>query len=95
MKWYSELVTNYKATDRLIYEAGEVKLYENSKQYIEDTNRYHIQKELSELKKKNSELVQIANTKITQELELDVRWQEANEYQRKIYQLRNMRWLQQ
>jgi hypothetical protein len=33
--------------------------------------------------------------KVKKELELDVKWEEANEYQRKIYLLRNMRWLQQ
>jgi hypothetical protein len=28
-------------------------------------------------------------------MELDVKWKEANEYQRKLYLLKNMKWLQQ
>ena len=78
-------------TDNLIYEWGEIKKYENSKQYIEDTNRYHLTKELNEEKRKNADLVKIANTKVRQDMELDIKGQEANEYQRKLYLLRNMR----
>lgn len=66
-----EYITNHKMTDRLIFEGGQVKIYENSKQYVEDTNRYQLQKELKEEKRKNKELVQIANMKVTKELELD------------------------
>ena len=51
-------------TDRLIYEGGEIKKYENSKQYIEDTNRYQLQKDLKEEKRKNAELLIIANAKV-------------------------------
>ena len=81
--------------DNLIFEDNKIKKYENSRQYIEDSNRYRLNKELEETKRKNSELTSIANMKVEEELELDVKWQEANEYQRKIYLLRNMRWLQQ
>lgn len=92
---YKEYIVDYSMTDNLIYEEYQIKKYENSKQYIEDTNRYHLNKELEETKRKKSELESIANMKVKKELELDVKWEEANEYQRKIYLLRNMRWLQQ
>ena len=92
---YREFNTAYTMEDNLIFEENQIKKYENSKQYIEDTNRYKLNKELEEEKRKNWELTQIANMKVTQELELDKKWQEANEYQRKLYLLRNMRWLQQ
>lgn len=92
---YREYSTQYTMTDNLIYEDNQIKRYENSKQYIEDTNRYRLNKELEDTKRKNTELTQIANMKVTKELELDVKWEEANEYQRKLYLLRNMRWLQQ
>lgn len=82
-------------TDRLIFEDNQIKIYEQSKQYGEDINRYQLQKDLKEEKRKNKELVQIANMKVTKELELEKKWEEANEYQRKLYLLRNMRWLQQ
>ena len=68
---YQEYITNHKMTDKLIFEGGQVKVYEDSKQYVEDTNRYQLQKELKEEKRKNKELVQIANMKVTKELELD------------------------
>lgn len=88
---YREFIVNYDMTDNLIYEWGEIKKYENSRQYIEDTNRYHLTKELNEEKRKNADLVKIANTKVRQDMELDIKGQEANEYQRKLYLLRNMR----
>ena len=81
--------------DNLIFEDNQIKKYENSKQYIEDTNRYHLTKELEDTKRKNAELTTIANAKVHKELELDVKWKEANEYQRKLYLLKNMKWLQQ
>lgn len=90
-----EHIVEYKPTDRLIVEWWVVKLYEDSKQYVEDSNQYSLQKQLDIEKKKNAELESIANSKVRKELELDVKWQEANEYQRKIYMIRNMRWLQQ
>jgi hypothetical protein len=32
--------------DNIIFEENQIKKYENSKQYIEDSNRYHLTKEL-------------------------------------------------
>lgn len=91
---YREYRTEYSNTDNLIYEGGKIIKYENSKQYIEDSNRYHLTKELNEEKRKNKDLEMIANSKVRKELELDAKWEQANEYQRKIYMIRNMRWLQ-
>ena len=51
-----------------------------------------MERELEETKRKNSELLQIANTKVRKEMELDVKGQEPDEYQRKLYLLKNMRW---
>jgi hypothetical protein len=80
--------------DNLIFEWGKVIKYENSKQYIEDSNRYHLTKELEKTKKENAELTTIANAKMRKDLELDVKWDEPNKYNKNIYLLRNMRWLQ-
>ena len=95
VKWVTEHIVNYDMTDNLIYEWGQVVKYENSKQYVEDTNRYHLEKELKHVKLKNEELTKISNKRVTKELELEQRWLEANEYQRKIYLLKQMRWSQQ
>ncbi len=80
--------------DNLIFEWGKVIKYENSKQYIEDSNRYHLKHELEKTKKENAELTTIANAKMRKDLELDVKWDEPNKYNKNIYLLRNMRWLQ-
>jgi hypothetical protein len=70
---YREYITEYSQTDNLIFEDNQIKKYENSKQYIEDTNRYHLNKELEEIKRKKSELEQIANAKVKKDLELDTK----------------------
>ena len=83
------------SVDNLIYEDGKIKKYENSNQFIKDTNRYYTEKELRRTKQKNQELMTIANSKVKKDLELEKKGQEPSEYQRKIYLLKNMRWLQQ
>ena len=92
---YREFNTSYTMEDNLIFEENQIKKYENSKQYIEDSNRYHLTKELEDTKRKNAELTSIANSKVKKDLELEAKGQEVNEYQRKLYMLKNMRWLQQ
>lgn len=89
---YREYDTKYSITDNLIFEDNQIKRYESSRQYDEDINKYHLEKELSDTKRKNEELLQIANTKVKKEMELEVKWQEPDEYQRKLYLLRNMKW---
>jgi hypothetical protein len=91
---YREYITEYSMEDNLIFEWGKIVKYENSKQYIEDSNRYHLTKELEKTKKKNAELTTIANAKMKKDLELDAKWQEPDEYNKKIYLLKNMKWLQ-
>lgn len=89
---YREYSTQYSITDNIIFEENQIKRYENSKQYIEDTNRYRLNKELEDTKRRNKELTKIANKTVKEELELDVKDKEPNEYQRKIYLLKQMRW---
>lgn len=89
---YREYSTQYSITDNIIFEENQIKRYENSKQYIEDTNRYRLNKELEDTKRRNKELTKIANKTVKKELELDVKDKEPNEYQRKIYLLKQMRW---
>ena len=86
-----EYKTDHKMTDRLIYEGGEVKIYEQSKQYGEDINRYHLQRELQKTKKENAELTIIDNAKMERDLELKTNGQKADKYNKNIYLLKNMR----
>lgn len=91
---YREYNTSYTMEDNLIFEENQIKKYENSKQYIEDSNRYHLTKELEDTKRKNAELTTIANAKMTKDLELEVKGQKPDEYNKKLYLLKNMKWLQ-
>lgn len=91
---YREYITRYSMEDNLIFEDNQIKKYENSKQYIEDSNRYHLTKELEDTKRKNAELTTIANAKMTKDLELEVKGQKPDEYNKKLYLLKNMKWLQ-
>ena len=86
---YREYDTKYSINDNLIYEDNQIKRYENSRQYENDINKFHLERELSETKRKNEELLQIANTKVKKEMALK---DEASEYHRKLYLLNNMRW---
>lgn len=91
---YREYQTQYTMLDNLIFEDNKIKKYEHSRQYENDINKYHLEKELQETKRKNKELTQIANAKVRKEMELDVKWEQADEYHRKLYLLKNMKWLQ-
>lgn len=91
---YREYITRYSMDDNLIFEDNQIKKYENSKQYIEDSNRYHLTKELEDTKRKNAELTTIANAKMNKDLELEVKGQKPDEYNKKLYLLKNMKWLQ-
>ena len=91
---YTEYKVEYKITDRLIYEDAQIKRYEESKQYGEDINRYHLQKELAHEKKINKDLTKIANNKITKDMELETKGETASTYHKNIYLLKKIRWSQ-
>lgn len=86
-----EIYTDYTKNDNLIFENGEVRLYEKSNQFEKDVHKYQLDEKIKKLEHNNKDLEKIANIKITKELELEERWLEANEYQRKIYLLKNLR----
>lgn len=88
---YQEYETDHKITDRLIFEDGQVKLYEQSRQYAEDTNRYQLQKELAHEKRINKDLTRIANNKMITDMELDKKKQEPSSYHKNIYLLKKLR----
>ena len=88
---YREYSTAYTMEDNLIFEENQIKKYENSKQYIEDTNRYHLNKEVDRLNQENKDLTIIANSVVKKETKM-ARSDEPTEYNRKIYLLKNKRW---
>lgn len=94
--WFLEWCQIYEDNQKwnLIFENWKVKIYEQSKQREEDSNKYHLTKENNQLKKENKKLEKIANNKVYKEFELDKKGMEANSYQRNIYLLKSMRWSQ-
>jgi len=89
-----EYITDHKMTDRLIFEGWQVKVYEHSKQYIEDTNRYQLQKELAHERKINKDLTKIANNRIREDMQLDIKKKEPSSYYKNLYLLKKMKWSQ-
>ena len=88
---FQEYKTDHKMTDRLIFEDAKIKIYENSRQYIEDTDRYHLEKELIKQQKRNKDLETIAKAKMQKDLELDAKGEEASDYHKNIYLLKSKR----
>ena len=86
-----EIYTDYTRNDNLIFEDGEVRVYEKTKQFEKDVHKYWLDEKIKRLEHDNKDLETIANKKVTKDLELEERWLEANEYQRKIYLLKNLR----
>jgi predicted SPOUT superfamily RNA methylase MTH1 len=59
-----EYITDHKPTDRLIYEEGIVKKYEESKQYMEDIGEHKLLKENKKLKiRTNTNTIRFINRK--------------------------------
>lgn len=88
---YREYIVNYQLSDNLIFEWWQVIKYENSQQYIEDTNRYHLTKELDRVKRENKDMEIALNKKIKWEIK-KARADEITEYDKKLYILKNKRW---
>jgi hypothetical protein len=89
--WFLEWCQIYEDNQKwnLIFEDGKIKIYEQSKQREEDSNKYHLTKELQYTKKKNKELEIIANTKIKSERK-HKKNKEPTEYEKKLYILKNL-----
>lgn len=84
---------DYGLNDKLIYENWRVVKYDiNSKQYRKDHDIDTLEEKIEKLETENEELKTIANSKVKKDLELkddtDI------EYKRKLYLLKNMKWLQ-
>ena len=84
---------NYDMKDKLIYEDWRVAKYDiNSKQYRKDHDIDTLEEKVENLEMKNEELRMIADSKVKKDLEL--KDDQDMEYKRKLYLLKNMRWLQ-
>lgn len=92
LKYDAEIRVDYDIKDKLIYENWKVIKYADSKQYRKDHNIDTLEKKVERLEMQNEELKAIADSKVKEDLES--KNDEDLEYKRKLYLLKNMRWLQ-
>jgi len=86
----SEVWCWFSMSDNLIFEDGQVRIYEKSKQFEKDIHKYKLSKQIKSLEFQNNKLEKIANEKIKKK----TLTKEPTKYDRDIYLLRQMKWSQ-
>lgn len=78
----------FNLNDNLIFEDGQVRIYEKSKQFEKDIHKYRLSEKIESLEFQNDKLEQIANKKVEKDLELK---KEPGKFERELYLLKNMK----
>ena len=86
----SEVWCWFSMNDNLVFEDGQVRIYEKSKQFEKDIHKYKLSKQVESLEFQNNKLEKIANEKIKKK----TLTKEPTKYDRDIYLLRQMKWSQ-
>lgn len=86
----SEIWCWFSMNDNLIFEDWQVRIYEKSKQFEKDIHKYKLSKQIKSLEFQNDKLEKIANEKIKKK----TLTKDPKKYDRDIYLLRQMKWLQ-
>lgn len=86
----SEVWCWFSMNDNLVFEDGQVRIYEKSKQFEKDIHKYKLSKQIESLEFQNNKLEKIANEKIKKKSLI----KEPTKYNRDIYLLRQMKWSQ-
>lgn len=86
----SEIWCWFSMNDNLVFEDGQVRIYEKSKQFEKDIHKYKLSKQIESLEFQNNKLEKIANEKIKKK----TLTKEPTKYDRDIYLLRQMKWSQ-
>lgn len=86
----SEVWCWFSMNDNLVFEDGQVRIYEKSKQFEKDIHKYKLSKQIKSLEFQNNKLEKIANEKIKKK----TLTKEPTKYDREIYLLRQMKWSQ-
>ncbi|MBO7695081.1 MAG: hypothetical protein J6T10_20875 [Methanobrevibacter sp.] len=73
--------------DNLIFEDGEVRIYEKSKQFEKDIHKYKLSKQIESLELQKEKLEKIANEKVKKETFK----KEPTKFDRELYILRQMK----
>ena len=85
----SEVWCWFSMNDNLIFEDGEVRIYEKSKQFEKDIHKYKLSKQIESLELQKEKLEKIANEKVKKEILKD-----PTKFDRELYILRQMKWSQ-
>ena len=80
----------FSMNDNLVFEDGQVRIYEKSKQFEKDIHKYRLSREIKSLKIQNDKLEKIASEKIKNE----TLTKEPTKYDKDLYLLKKMKWSQ-
>lgn len=92
LKWFLQNCTiyqvSYNKNDHLIFENGEIRIYEQSKQFEKDSHKYILNEKIEKLEFDNNKLKQIANKEVKKDLELK---KEPSKFERELYLYKQMK----
>lgn len=91
LKWASVTIVDCKPTDNLILEDWHIKIYEHSKQWNEDSNKYHLSKENERLKNENDKLEKIAKIWVETKSQRYWKWEKLTDFEKNIYLLNHLK----
>ena len=91
LKWASVEIVDCKPTDNLILEDWHIKIYEHSKQWNEDSNKYHLTKENKILKNENEKLERIAKVWVETKSKRYWKWEKLTDFEKNIYMLNHLK----
>ena len=75
----------------LIFEDWKIKVYEKSKQWEEDSNKYHLTKENKNLKQENSKLEKIAKISVKEHSKRYGDGEKLTDFEKNIYMLNHLK----
>lgn len=91
LKWASVTIVDCKPTDNLILEDWHIKIYEHSKQWNEDSNKYHLSKENERLHNENEKLEKIAKVWVKTKSKRYGKWEKLTDFEKNIYLLNHLK----
>lgn len=78
----------FNLNDNLVFEDGNIRVYEKSKQFEKDIHKYRLKQEINSLEYQNDKLEKIANKQVKKERKLK---NETSKFERELYLLNNMK----
>lgn len=91
LKWATAFIVDCKPTDNLIIENWHIKIYEQSKQREEDSNKYHLTKENERLQNENEKLERIAKIGVEKKSNRYGKGEKLTDFEKNIYLLNHLK----